>query len=270
MNVLATAAHAFDVALPLDPAGPRRWASQVDKRYWNAIGPWGGWTVALLLKAVLTESDHAGTPVAMTANLMGGLKDEPIALVTRPARQGRSMEFWTSELVQGDAAAAMAMVTLGHRRETLSHQEALFPDVPPPETLPRPEPRANLSFGAMFESRQITARQPLQVTDGGTDTLAWIRDAQERPLDHLLLAALADVFVPRIFFRSAERTPVSTVSMSVYFHATPEALAEVGGDFILAQAQARRFESGFFDQTATLWSRSGVLLATSEQLCWFK
>lgn len=259
----------FDASLNLTPEDSRRWAGKVDKRYWNAIGPWGGWTVALLLKAVLAEADHAGTPVALTANLMGGLSEDPILLATRPARQGRSMEFWTSELIQGGTAAAMAMITLGQRRETQSSQEIAFPLAPAPETLPKPTPRPGMTFGAMFESRPVTTQQPLQ-PNASTETLVWIRDAQAKPLDYPLLAALADVFVPRLFFRTTERRPVSTVSMSVYFHATPGELEEVGDDFILAHCTARRFEAGFFDQAGALWSRSGKLLATTEQLCWFK
>ncbi len=270
MSDLAAAAYDFDDALSLTADGPRQWASKIDKRYWNAIGPWGGWTAALLLKAVLAEADHAGTPVAMTVNLMGGLSEEPLSLTTRPARQGRSMEFWSSELMQGEGSAAMAMVTLGQRRDTLSAHEADVPLAPAPETLPRPERRAGLSFGAMFESRFVSGQVPFQSEGGSTATLSWARDAQERPLDYVLLAALADVFAPRIFYRSPERRPVSTVSQTIYFHATPSELATVGGDFILAEARARRFESGFFDQTGSLWSRDGVLLATTEQLCWFK
>lgn len=259
----------FDDALPLAADGRRRWLSRVDKRYWNAIGPWGGWTAALLVKGVLAEHDHAGTPVAMTANLMGGLDETPLALDTRAVRQGRSMEFWTSELVQHGEPVAMAMVTLGQRRDTLSAHEAVFPQAPAPETLPAPE-RKGLAFGAMFESRPVRGAPPFQGESETSNTLSWIRDAQARPLDYPLLAAFADVFAPRIFYRSPERRPVSTVSMSVYFHATPAELAEVGGDWVLAEAQARRFESGFFDQHGALWSREGTLLATTEQLCWFK
>lgn len=259
----------FDAALPLSALGPRAWASQVDKRYWNAIGPWGGWTAALLLKAVLAEADHAGTPVAMTANLMGGLDESPLTVTTRPARQGRSMEFWTSELSQNGSAAAMAMVTLGHRRDTLSAHEADFPIVPAPETVPTPERRGGLAFGSMFDFRPAGGAEIMK-ENGTSETLTWVRDGQGRPLDYPLLAALADVFAPRVFYREPVRRPVSTVTMSVYFHATPAELAVVDGDFVLAQARARRFEAGFFDQTGALWSRDGVLLATTEQLCWFK
>ena len=97
----------FDAALPLSPLGPRAWASQVDKRYWNAIGPWGGWTAALLLKAVLAEADHNGTPVAMTINLMGGLDEQPLAVMTLPVVIASTREALSSttegfsERVQG-------------------------------------------------------------------------------------------------------------------------------------------------------------------------
>jgi acyl-CoA thioesterase len=267
---LSTAFH-FDDALPLASDGRRRWLSRVDKRYWNAIGPFGGWTVGLLLKAVLAEADHAGAPVAMTANLMGGLDETPISLETRAVRQGRSMEFWTSELVQNGEPAAMAMVTLGQRRETLSAHEAVFPQASPPEALKPPERRGGgVPFGAMFDMRPVSGPAPFQGEGEDSRTVAWVRDAQARPLDFPLLACLADIFAPRIFYRSREFKPVSTVSMSVYFHATPAELAAVGGDWLLAEAQARRFESGFFDQHGALWTRDGTLLATTEQLCWFK
>ena len=80
--------HDFDESLPLSPAGPRLWDSRIDKRYWNMIGPWGGWTAALLLKAVLAESDHGGTPVGLTVNLMGGLDESPLQLSTRRQEGG--------------------------------------------------------------------------------------------------------------------------------------------------------------------------------------
>ena len=261
--------HDFDESLPLTPAGPRLWDSRIDKRYWNMIGPWGGWTAALLLKAVLAESDHGGTPVGLTVNLMGGLDESPLQLSTRPARQGKSVEFWTSELTQNGAPVAMAMVTLGQRRETFSTQEATFPEgVKAPEDIAGVPSRPGF-FTAMFEQRPVHGSAPLQENPDSL-TRNWMRDHQARPLDYVLLAGLADVFAPRIFYRSAERRPASTVSMSVYFHATPAELEAVGGDFILGEVKARRFESGFFDQVGALWSRDGVLLATTDQLCWFK
>jgi acyl-CoA thioesterase len=58
--------------------------------------------------------------------------------------------------------------------------------------------------------------------------------------------------------------------MTTYFHADGQHLAGLGGDYILATAHADRFERGFFDQSAQLWSRDGALLATTFQIVYFK
>jgi hypothetical protein len=36
------------------------------------------------------------------------------------------------------------------------------------------------------------------------------------------------------------------------------------------ESRTRQIRSGFFDQTSELWSKTGILLATSEQMVWFK
>ena len=44
----------------------------------------------------------------------------------------------------------------------------------------------------------------------------------------------------------------------------------VGTGHLFARATGQQFRNGFFDQTAQLWSRAGVLLATSSQIVYFK
>jgi hypothetical protein len=58
--------------------------------------------------------------------------------------------------------------------------------------------------------------------------------------------------------------------MSVYFHATPAELAAVGTDFILNEAIGTRGVESTSGQQARLWSREGSLLATTEQLAWYR
>ncbi len=82
-----------------------------------------------------------------------------------------------------------------------------------------------------------------------------MRDAQPRPLDLPSLAAMSDVFYPRIWLRRAKHVPAGTVSITTYFHADAAQLAEVGTGFLLGQATGQQFFNGFFDQTAQLWSR---------------
>jgi acyl-CoA thioesterase len=58
--------------------------------------------------------------------------------------------------------------------------------------------------------------------------------------------------------------------MSVYFHATDDEVAAIGDDYILNEATGSRGARSTAGQHARLWSRAGVLLATSEQLSWYR
>jgi len=102
-----------------------------------------------------------------------------------------------------------------------------------------------------------------------TSTL-WVRDVPSRPLDFASLTAMCDIFYPRAFLRLGRVLPAGTVSMTVYFHADPETVAAQSDSPVLATARANRFEQGFFDQSAHLWGRDGILLATSHQIVYFK
>jgi hypothetical protein len=97
-----------------------------------------------------------------------------------------------------------------------------------------------------------------------------VRDAPPRPLDAPALAAIADVFYPRVFRRRGRFTPAGTISLTTYFHADAAALAAQGDRPLLAAAGGRRFTLGFFDQSAELWSDDGHLLASSHQVVYFK
>jgi hypothetical protein len=96
----------------------------------------------------------------------------------------------------------------------------------------------------------------------------WVRDASGRALDHLHLAYFADQYAPRSFYWGEGPGPSATITMSVFFHATPDEIADVGDDFILNEATGTRGEHSTSGQQANLWRRDGTLLVTTEQLCW--
>ena len=81
---------------------------------------------------------------------------------------------------------------------------------------------------------------------------------------------MADVFFPRVWRRRAVMTPVGTVSMTVYFHASRAELAATGEGYLLGQARSQSFFNGFFDQSAELWNEAGHLLATTHQIVYYK
>ena len=97
-----------------------------------------------------------------------------------------------------------------------------------------------------------------------------MRDEPPRPLDFASLAALCDVFFPRVWLRRARIVPAGTVSFTVYFHADSAQLAAQGSAHVLGQADAQALRNGFFDQTAQIWDTQGQLLATSHQIVYYK
>ena len=40
--------------------------------------------------------------------------------------------------------------------------------------------------------------------------------------------------------------------------------------YLLGRARGQQFRNGYFDQTAQLWSEAGALLATSNQIVYYK
>jgi hypothetical protein len=75
---------------------------------------------------------------------------------------------------------------------------------------------------------------------------------------------------PRVFLRRGGFIPAGTVSLTTYFHADEAQIDAVGNDFVLGSAHANAFSRGYFDQSAHVWSRDGVLLTSSHQLVYFK
>ena len=67
-----------------------------------------------------------------------------------------------------------------------------------------------------------------------------------------------------------DTVPAGTVSITVYFHASAEQLAQTGTGYLLGQARGQEFRNGFFDQTVQLWNEAGTMLATSHQIVYYK
>jgi acyl-CoA thioesterase len=91
-----------------------------------------------------------------------------------------------------------------------------------------------------------------------------------RPVDHIEVAFLSDQLPPRSFYWSDGPRPSATLTMSVYFLATDEEIAAIGDDYILIEAIGTRGARSTSGLQARLWSRRGELLATAEQLAWFR
>lgn len=262
----------FADSIELVPVGENAWAGKVDPDYRGFGSQFGGWTGAALLKAIMLEPQAKGGPLSQSVLFIEAINDGAYEISTRLIRSGARLQFWRSELHQGGKCCAHAQVTLGVRRETTSFTDAVMPDAPPPETKNLGEWTPPAGFGAQYRSRWITPmpRSPDLDRSKPASSLVWQQDRTGRPVDVLQLAAMADLAPPRVIWKREAISGSSTVSMTTHFHATPEDLAKVGNDWLLSEVHCRRCEGGYFDHELKLWSRSGALLATSEQVAAFR
>lgn len=254
-------------SLALQPTGEGEWQLRADPENEAGNGMFGGWTAAALLKAVLADPRVEGEASALNVNYVSRIRPgSALRARTHPLGGGRSVKTWRSELFDdgGAQALAVAHVVLTTKRESTGFTEFARPEAPDPETLPMAHPPAK--FGQSVD--MWAWRSPFG--NENSHYANWIRERSGHPVDHVLLAYLSDAYPPRIMGTSPGPRGSSTLTLSVHFFATAADLAAIGGDFILNEAVGTRAESSTIGSQLRMWSRGGALLATSEQLCWFK
>lgn len=273
----ANGVHPLDIALRMTPQHDGSMQTQAPAAYWNMVGPYGGITAAQMLQAVLQHPALLGEPVSMTVNFAGPVEAGDVRIEATPVRTNRSTQHWTVMMGQRTAdgelvVATTATVITAVRRETFSADEVAHPAMPDPQSCERFDTRGAMEWLQRYDMRVVQGVIPKVWDDSGHESISqlWVRDEPARALDFPALAALCDVFFPRIWLRRARRVPAGTVGMTVYFHASSAQLASQGDKHLLAQASAQAFRNGYFDQNAQLWDSEGRLLATSHQIVYYK
>jgi acyl-CoA thioesterase len=277
--------HPFDEALVLTPqtsdtlstASARRWTGRTHPAYQNMVGPYGGLSAAQALQTVLKHPALLGQPVALTVNFAAAIADGEFTAEAQPVRTNRSTQHWSIVFTQQDASGTDSVVLTATamtaaRRSTWSAADLQAPDVPKPSSLPRASTNARPGWFERYDMRITAGDMPEQWPGPESESLTqmWVRDQPARPLDLTSLAAMCDVFYPRVWVRRGTLTPAGTVSLTSYFHVGGAELAAASSGYLLAQARGVRYFNGYFDQNAQLFSEAGNLLATSHQLVYFK
>lgn len=265
--------HALDLSLQLEPITPAphgaaaAFVCRASDRYRNAIGPFGGWIAALLLRGVLAAPEVQGSPLALDALFMGAMDDGLLEVRVYSIRQNRSVGFWRSEVWQKGRICAQAQVTLTIARDSVVLQDARFPQVPQPAEVPvYRNPRVPVAWVDQYVFKAISGLLFSQA--GSMDSRLWIRDAEPRPLDAISLTAMCDTPFPSPWIRLPSQVPVSTVAYSVYYRANAADYADAGEGFCLIDTRASLARAGYVDQYSSVWSESGRLLAQTQQMLW--
>ncbi|RYF35177.1 MAG: thioesterase family protein [Comamonadaceae bacterium] len=272
--------HLFDKALALQHSDRRagQFSGQTSPDYWNMVGPFGGTTASIVLKAVLSHPDLLGLPIALTVNYAAAMVPGPFEVQATAVRTNRSTQHWSVLISQASDGGeqqvnTMATVVTATRRETWGTSDIAMPEVPPPDAVKQFRiGSAGTAWMSQYELRPVSGVIPMSWDGSGSESesVVWFRDAEPRPMDFASLASMSDMFYPRVWLRRAKHVPAGTVSITTYFHANADDVAAVGTGYLLGRAVGQQFRNGFFDQAAQLWSETGVLLATSNQIVYFK
>jgi hypothetical protein len=228
----AMSTHSFDAALALQAQGEGRWFGHTHPDWGNMVGPFGGITAAHLLQAVMLDPRALGEPLALTVNFASGVADGPFEIEAQPSRTNRSTQHWQMTLRQAGsrvhhgqcrvrgAPADLVGARAGHARRC--HRLRRWPWRHAARRWPGRK-RYELRF---VEGGWPDYRNPQDLPE--SRTVVWMRDQPPRPLDAPSLAAIADVFYPRVFRRRQRFTPAGTVSITTYFHADRRGLCGAG------------------------------------------
>lgn len=261
-------------AMTLTATGPGRWTTHAAEAWRNPGGGlWGGYAIGLAVRVMEAEPDAVGEPLSLTLTYAAALPSGELDVRTRRLRQGGSIGVWEVEIGPAGSGevGVHAIVTMAKRPATPPFAFAAMPKAPPPETLPSPDtmmPGSAQHFGAQaFERRTAEGFPPTPGPD--SRSLAWVR-SRRGPWDKALLGMVTDNSAPRAFYALGMAVNTTTLSLTVYLHATAAELAAIGDDYILIECEGRVGGGGASDERSSYWSRDGKLLATSEQLAWYR
>ncbi len=269
----AEAAGLPPVSMPLEAKGPGRWSTFAGEHWANPGGGlWGGYAIGLAIKVLEGERAAKGEALSLTVTYAAALPFGPIDVRTRRLRQGGSIGVWEVELCKGgsEEVGVHAIVTMAVRPETPPFAFARMPEAPAPESLPSMEmPGAPQRYGALAFERRMVEGFPPQAGSSGR-SLMWVR-ARHSAFDRALLGMATDNSPPRVMYALGPgRAMSTTLTLTAYLHATNADLAQVGNDYILVEYDGRVGNAGSSDEHSRYWRRDGKLLATSEQLAWYR
>jgi acyl-CoA thioesterase len=257
----------FDVDTAVVAVGDGVYDARIDPGWWIERGPNGGYVAAIVVQALLAEvGDPDRHARSVTIHYLAPATEGPVQVEVRTERTGRTVQFLSARLRQGDrvvatAQSAFAALATG----TPSFADPTFPGYPPPDEVPRqPDPPVVVPMRRRYEFRRVTGA-PWDGPARSAETGGWIRLAEPRPYDAALVAAISDAWYPAVFNR-IEPMGVPTVDLTLHLRSV-EALSRMrADDWLAVRFRTTVVAEGFLEEDGELWSPDGTLVAHSRQL----
>jgi len=254
----------FEQATAVTPLGDGRWTAEADPEWFATVGPNGGYTAAIVLRA-MTETLAAPErePRSLTLHYLRPLVAGPYEIGVAVKRAGRRLSTLSARIEQNGQMCLLALGAFSEDFEAAAEYADPAPEVPRPETVEAiPQERALVAVARRFVVRPAVGGRLFGQEDEAL-TGGWIEFAESTPpLDAMALAMLSDAWIPSPFVRLDRPVGAPTVDLTIHFRAPGEQVEWPA----LAIFRSRFAHAGFFEEDGEIWSADGRLLAQSRQL----
>ena len=175
------------------------------------VGPFGGITAAIMVRAIETHPERIGSPLALTINFAAPIADGDFDITLDRAHQPHQPAL--GDRTQADNEQDHCDRPVRHSPRHLGHYRSAATERAAAGATDSPRPgrtdfwQAADQTAVRLDGAVSTARA--RGSPSSTTTL-WARDVAERR-DYPALAALADIFFPQVFLRRGEYLPAGTV-----------------------------------------------------------
>ena len=259
----------FDRATAVQPLGDGAYAASMDTGWWVVRGPNGGYVAAVMLRALADAAGDADrAPRSLTVHYASAPAEGPVRIETTVERRGRSLSSLAARMTQDDELVALALAAFSAPWPDRHDFDGLTPPLvgrPGEGALPD-RPRELLPpIAQRWDFRGTLGAAPFAGADEA-ETGGWLRLAEPRVADSLVVAAMTDAWFPAAFTRLTEPVALPTIDLTIHFRAPLPLAGARPDDWFLAAFRSRQAREGFVEEDGEIWSASGELVAQSRQL----
>lgn len=258
----------FDADTAVARVAPDAYTAVATDRWNVGSVPNGGYAMAIAQRALLARLDRPD-PLSVTAHFLRPMQPGGVALAAEIVKAGRSTATGMVRLVQDGSERLRLLGTatdLTGSDRGLVHHTSGPPDLPPPEDCPRgsgemPGGAARAALGGRFDLRVHPdhAGWARGEPTGQLEIAGWIRPADGREPDVLLLPVVVDAFPPTVFELGITGW-VPTLELTLHVRARP------APGWLRCVIRSRYVSGGLVEEDAEVWDAQDRLVALSRQV----
>jgi acyl-CoA thioesterase len=243
--------------------GPHCFTAELDERWSSLVGIHGGYTAAIVAKAMAAAVDDPARALrSFAAQFAAAPRPGPAEIEVHVERTGRSMTTTSARLQQDGRVLQVAHAVSSTPWPGLTYDEHIRPrDADPGDT-----PRFTAPEGiAHFQNTEVRL-DPDVIPFGEADeawVAAWLRPLDGESIDAAWVVAMCDVLPPAVFSRTTGPVKAATVEYVVHLATGQPSLPP--GEHVYLSCRSPLASEGFAVEDATMWGPDGRVLAVARQ-----